>query len=102
MRVIFCLLVIQVCVMNYGNVYAQKTTKEYVIYEKMLNQNLDFSQNISEDSLKKVFKVVDILTITDLYKVEESFRYRDWKSPNTSNKAILDYINKKITSKREN
>lgn len=100
MRIIFYLLVIQLCVLSYGNIYAQEESTENVIYEKMLNQSLDFSQNISEDSLKKVFKVIDVLPLNDLYKVEESFVYRSQKSPNESNQSILKYIRLTISNEK--
>ena len=105
MKIIYNLIVVQICLFSFGNVFSQENTLkeyDYHIYETMLDQNSDFSSSISNDSLDKVYKVVDQLSMTDLIKIQESYRYRSRIAPNESNKAILVYIDLTITSKRDN
>jgi hypothetical protein len=105
MKSIYILLVVQICIFSVGKVYSQETPLneyDYPIYKTMLDQNSDFSSSISSDSLDKVYKVIDQLSMTNLIKIQESYRYRCRIAPNETNKAILEYINLAITSKRDN
>lgn len=58
----------------------------------------DFSEQISEDSLKKVLSIIDHspVSIPELEKLREIYLYRSRVSPTNENQKILSHIEKRI------
>lgn len=58
----------------------------------------DFSEQISEDSLKKVLSIIDHspVSISELEKLREIYLYRSRVSPTNENQKILSHIEKRI------
>lgn len=58
----------------------------------------DFSQQISEDSLRKVLSIIDHspVSISELEKLREIYLYRSKVSPTNENKKILSHVEKRI------